>query len=182
MRRICAPFLLMIMGLLPLFAGAATREESLEYPVKAAFLTKFGEFVTWPEESFPGPDDPVAVCVMGPDPFGAHLDRIAETQTVGQRPITIRRMAPPDEASDCHILYLSTEREDAIHDMLRRLAGKPVLTVTDAANAGDARGVVHFVIRDNRVRFHIDSGTAARNGLTISSKLLSLALTVTKRG
>jgi hypothetical protein len=37
------------------------------------------------------------------------------------------------------------------------------------------------VIHDNRVRFEIDDAAAARNGLTISSKLLGLALSVKPR-
>jgi hypothetical protein len=52
-----------------------------------------------------------------------------------------------------------------------------VLTVTDAAPSG-VHGIVNFVLLDDRVRFEIDLGQAARNGIAISSKLLSLAVTV----
>jgi YfiR/HmsC-like len=39
-------------------------------------------------------------------------------------------------------------------------------------------GVVNFVLRDNRVRFEIDENAASEDGLTISSKLLQLAVRV----
>jgi hypothetical protein len=60
--------------------------------------------------------------------------------------------------------------------------GTSVLTVTDAARTPNARGIIHFVVQNDRVRFHIDERAAARNGLSISSKLLSLALSVRHRG
>ena len=56
-----------------------------------------------------------------------------------------------------------------------------MLTVTDAAVSRDEKGIVHFVIHDDRVRFEIDDRAAAENGLMISSKVLSLALSVTPR-
>jgi hypothetical protein len=50
-----------------------------------------------------------------------------------------------------------------------------VLTVTDDAH-GSSRGVVNFRVLDNRVRFEIDNAAAAHNGLTVSSRLLALAV------
>ncbi len=38
--------------------------------------------------------------------------------------------------------------------------------------------MIHFVIFEDRVRFHVDLGQASRSGVALSSKLLSLALTV----
>ena len=51
--------------------------------------------------------------------------------------------------------------------------------VTDGANAP---GMINFVLKDNRVRFIVDDDAAAQSGLTISSKLLSVALAVKPRG
>jgi len=53
-----------------------------------------------------------------------------------------------------------------------------VLTITDGVADPAARGMINFVIVDNRVRFEIDAGGARRAGLDISSKLLSLAVSV----
>jgi hypothetical protein len=50
-----------------------------------------------------------------------------------------------------------------------------LLTVTDARN-GVAGGMVHFVLRDGRVRFALDPRAARANGLTFSSKLQALAI------
>ena len=61
------------------------------------------------------------------------------------------------------------------------MRGSDVLTVTDGqADSGDV-GIINFVVRDSRVRFDIDDAAAASAGLTISSRLLNLALHVKPR-
>ena len=67
---------------------------------------------------------------------------------------------------------------DRIHDGMRQLSFRHL----PAARHGDAKGVVNFVIQDNRVRFEIDEDAAARTGIAISSKLLSLAVQPGPRG
>ena len=55
------------------------------------------------------------------------------------------------------------------------MRGSPILTVADNAASG---AIIRFVVQDNRVRFNVDAAAAAANRVTISSKLLGLALTV----
>ena len=60
-----APWLL--IGALSL-AQPAAADASLEYAVKAAYLTKFIPFITWPDGALPSPTAPVTICVAGDDP------------------------------------------------------------------------------------------------------------------
>ena len=59
---------------------------------------------------------------------------------------------------------------------LARVRGKPVLSITDAADERKPRGTINFVVVENRVRFEIDLDMAAEHRLTLSSKLASLAV------
>ena len=43
--------------------------ETVEYPVKLAFLYNFTKFVEWPSDSFRNPDAPLVICIVGNDPF-----------------------------------------------------------------------------------------------------------------
>lgn len=147
---------------------------SLEYPVKAAFLYKFGSYVDWPPSAFAGPRAPVVVCVVGHDPFGALLDRTVRDETINDRPVVVRRLRTAAPGAPCHIAYLGGSREQPAEAAAAALAGSPVLTVSDGA----AGSVVRFRIVNNRVRFEIDLGVAGAGGLTISSKLLNLAVAV----
>ena len=47
----------------------AESEPSLEYRVKAAFLLNFAKFVEWPAGETPASESPIAICVIGEDPF-----------------------------------------------------------------------------------------------------------------
>ena len=157
-------------------AGATADSRAMEYAVKAAYLYKFAPFVQWPPFAFASPSSPFELCILGQDPFGSELDREVSGQTVNNHPIQIVRLQHVDPGSGCHILYLGASHGQTAADALRAVRGEPILTVADA---GDAEGaIIHFVIKDDRVRFSIDTSAAAANRVALSSKLLSLALAV----
>jgi YfiR/HmsC-like len=149
----------------------ASADDTVEYAVKAAYLTKFIPFVTWPDAP---PNAPVVICVAGADPFGGKLEQSAAGAKLGERPMLVKKTPTPD--ATCQIAFLGTGADAA----LEALRGKPVMTVTDSSMK--AHGVISFLIADNHVRFDIDDALAAQDGLQISSKLLSLAHAVKPRG
>ena len=119
----------------------------------------------------PKGSDPFVLCVIGRDPFGAMLDDAARSQLIDGRRIVVRRLDSAAAADACHIVFLSGRTE------VVSSAARPILTVTDASNGG-TRGIINFVIADGRVRFFIDERSAAQRGLSISSRLLALAVGV----
>lgn len=148
--------------------ASAAQAQGLEYAVKAAFLTKFAAFVTWPPGVASGP---VRLCIVGDDPFGPAIESAAAGQVI------VRRLAAVDRGSGCQVLYVSGSSRQSVAQALQAVRGAPVLTVTDATRAGP-RGMIHFVVFQDRVRFHVDASQAAQGGLSISSKLLALGLSV----
>ncbi|MGZ4832671.1 MAG: YfiR family protein [Terriglobales bacterium] len=78
-----------------------------EYEVKAAFLLNFAKFVHWPEKS-----NEIRICVLGDDPFGTVLDRMASGMMIEGRPILLERMQQPNGARRCHIVFLSPSLRD----------------------------------------------------------------------
>lgn len=158
----------------------AQAEVSLEYAVKAAYIPKFIPFITWPDATFAAPDAPVTICVLGTDPFGGKLEQAAGELKSGDRAITVRYLPASDAAASCQVIFLGKADEPTAEETLEAAKGKPVVTVT---NSGlKAHGVISFVIEANHVRFDIDQAAAAQGGVTISSKLLSLARAVKPRG
>jgi hypothetical protein len=77
-------------------------------------------------------------------------------------------------ADSCQIAFIGGSHAAAL---LAALGNKPVLTVTDS-NSGPERGIIHFVVDAGRVRFFIDQSAATRRALSISSRLLALAIGV----
>lgn len=157
-------------------ATPAAAQASLEIAVKATDLYKFAAFVDWPAQAFSGPTDPAVLCVVGDDPFGPVLDQAVRGQKIGGRPIAVMRLDHVDRGPPCNILFAAPSRRQPPAEVLDKVRGQPVLTVTDEARDPAARGMIDFVLRDGRVRFRIDPRMAERSGLVISSKLLSLAV------
>ncbi|SFJ37102.1 protein of unknown function [Caulobacter sp. UNC279MFTsu5.1] len=165
---------LTVLGLT--LSWSAANAAPLEYQVKAAYLYKLVSFVDWPAGSLPAPGAPVNLCVVGDDPFGAALDQAAQNQQVDGRPLAVRRIATVSKSSGCQVLYIAGSKRQSVASALQLVKGSPSLTITEAS---EARGsIVQFVVKEGRVRFTIDLAAAAQNGLTISAKLLSLALSV----
>jgi hypothetical protein len=163
-------------------AGAATPEASVEYAVKAAYLYKFGEFVEWPAGSFETENSPATLCIVGDDPFGAALDKAVAGQRMANRAIAVKRLKQAEARSGCQVMYVSGKDSEALAKAIETVRGENVLTITDGAAGALPTGIINFVIANNRVRFEIDDGAAAANGLVISSKLLALASSVKPKG
>jgi hypothetical protein len=162
-------------------AAASAEDASLEAKVEATYLSKFGNYVEWPDSAFPSPASPFILCVAGEDRFGEALDQAADGQRVGQRSLVVRRLKTVAKESGCQILYVDGADVRTVTQALDAVRGAAVLTVTDVTAATTAGVIIRFVIKDSRVRLDIDDQAAAQGGLTISSKLLSLALSVRSR-
>ena len=145
--------------------------QPIDPAVKAAFLTKFPGYVTWPAQGQPAAGAPFTICLIGSDPFGKLAESAAQGQQVDGHAVQIRRYPNADAASDCQIAFVQA----ATGAGLQAFAGKAVLTVTDK---GSTEGMIHFEVSAGRVRFRIDEATAQKSGLAINSRLLAIALSV----
>jgi len=160
-------------------AGQAPADStSLELAVKATYLYKLAPFVSWPAQAVGGPTAPLVICVQGADPFGSLLDRAVDGQQTAGHRIAVVRLSLLSQDAHCQMLYIAPAAAPAAHEIEAAVQGAPVLTVTDSIGDASAKGMINFVIADNRVRFEIDDAAAKRSGLQVSSKLLSLAVSV----
>jgi hypothetical protein len=169
-----ALLLLLLAASVP--AGAEARS-NLEYQVKAAFLFNFAKFVEWPADAFDGPQDPVAICVLGKDPFGESLDSVVRGETVNGRRLVVRRPRNPVETRDCQIVFLARS-ERAYQDEVLSFVEGAILTVGEDDGFLTEGGIISFVLEQNRVRFEVNLAAAEAHRLKLSSKLLRLARSV----
>lgn len=151
------------------------QEVSATERLKAAFLSRFPQFVEWPTTAFAGRTS-LDVCVVEPNPFGTALQDLAGGERIGERPLRARRVAR-DGATGCHVLYVPAATPGR-RALIAELKGRPVLTVSDADGFLDDGGVVELRLIANRIRFHIDAAAAERAGLRLSAQLLRLAVSV----
>jgi hypothetical protein len=149
-----------------------------EYEVEAAYLSNFGKFIEWPAKVGTAPVESFNVCVLGADPFGAVLDGALKGDDVGGAPLAAKRVAAPDEALNCRILFVSASKDTQLKAILETLGTSRILTVSDMPGFTRRGGMIQFVVEGDRVRFEINLAAAQRAGLIMSSQLLKLAVAV----
>lgn len=166
-----------LWSLLP-FASAAALASPTEYDVKAAFLFNFAKFVTWPPDAFAGPNAPLVIGVLGENPFGNELARLAADLRIQGRPLRVKEATNAVQLRGCHVIFISDSERERLPQIVEALrqARSPTLTVGEADLFLRAGGMIRFMVEQHKVRFEIDPENAAAAGLVISSKLLSLGL------
>ena len=162
------------------FGWVARADISREYQVKAVFLYNFAQFTDWPSSVFAAADDPIVIGVLGSDPFGSFLDETVKGEVIKGRHIKVIRFKTVAEIQTCHILYIGQSEANRVERILDAVQKKPVLTVTDLDVAASRRIIIRFIAEHNRVRFQINLEAAKEAQLTLSSKLLRVAIIAEK--
>jgi hypothetical protein len=170
-RRRRALLALALLAAVPAF-GAAPGE--LERRVKAAFLFRFTEFVSWPDAAFARPDAPFTILVVGRDPVADELRQNTSGRMVQGRPVEVRRLAAGDPMPAAQMVFIADSEKERLRDWARAVP-RHALVVSESEGALAAGSVINFIIVDERVRFEISLESAEKRGLRMSSRLLAVA-------
>jgi hypothetical protein len=158
--------------------ASAQQAKPSEYQVKAAYVYNFGKFVKWPADAAANRSGGFTICVLGDDPFGTVLQSTLAGESLGGKPVTVKRVPTPQDAASCHILFLSSVQETKLKDVFAALGQAPVLTVSDIPEFSQRGGMIQFVLQGDRVRFEINRANAESDGLILTSDLLKVAVVV----
>lgn len=164
-----------MLALAAVLAAAPARAES-EYEVKAAYLYKVAGLVKWPASAFANPQAPLAIGVVGREPFAVISRTLRGLEPKpGARPIEVRLLAAGDSAGlqASHIVFVGgAERIAGIAAAVR---GRPVLTVGEVGEFARNGGMIGFVVREQRIKLQINNNAARQARLDIASDLLGIA-------
>jgi len=156
--------------------GRAQGTPPTEYQIKAAFIFNFARFVEWPAGAFAGTTSPLVIGILGENPFRNDLQRTIGDKTVDDHPLVIKELRSQAEATNCHILFISSSEKPRLPQILKVVNGTSVLTVGEMERFTETGGMINFVQEGSKIRFQINNEAATGAGLKISSKLLNLAL------
>lgn len=149
-----------------------------EYEVKATYLYNFSRFVEWPAQALQAQSDSFTICVLGDNPFGPALKATVAQETIAGKSVVAKQVPAPQDAMSCRVLFISSSEDKRLKEILTSLGTASVLTVSDLPNFAQRGGMVQFILEGNKVRFEVNSATAERAGLTLSSELLKVAVNV----
>lgn len=179
-----AVFLLCVSLLVPpasLIYAQPIPPPQFEQEVKASFIYTVAKFVDWPESAFAAPAAPMVFAILGDDPVGDALERVVEGKSVKGHPVAVLRAASLDDLAGCHVLIVGRSERARLPEILARLRGSYVLTVSESDHFAREGGVMGLLIDQNMVRFEVNVDAASRSRLEISSKILRLGRVVRDR-
>jgi hypothetical protein len=162
----------LILGCLA--APAIRAQAPDEFRIKAAFLTKFAHFASWPADAVATGKE-FRLCVLRPHRLGSWVQTLAADQHVEGRPVIVLEVTRTEDLDACHLLFLPGGANPAV---LREAATRPILTVGEDTDFLDRGGIIRLRPVGNHLRFDINATQADRVGLGLSAQLLRLAESV----
>jgi len=161
-----------------LFGARAAAEGAAvqEYAVKSALLFKLPQFVYRPEAER-GPA--FGMCVVGSNPFGGALEKLAQTPIDG-RPVKLMRIGGGSDAAECDFVFVARSEAAGLDALLRRLGNKSAVTVSDIEGFAKAGGMVELALggEGGAVNILINRRAAQRHNVEFNAQLLRLAKVV----
>lgn len=165
----------LVIFLISMLGGLATafgHADLKPHQVKAAYLYQISKFVFWPEELKKNADA-FHLCQLGADSYDGMLQKM-QGRKVFKKPIKVRQVSSLEMASTCHLLVISDPEKLKKKQLTDWLDTHSVLTVVDG-NEHASKGMVAFVIEQQRVRLHINLGLAEQAKLSFAANLLEVA-------
>ncbi|MDR7336026.1 YfiR family protein [Roseateles asaccharophilus] len=154
-------------GLAPV--GESAAEPASAETLKTEVIYRALMFVTWPAER-EAAGRGLRVCTLADGRMETALQSL-QGRPIRQLTIDVRRLARPEQAGDCQLIYLPTP----MPALKAALAGGAILVVSDAPAMLDHGAMINLQIEDGRIVFDVELDAARRAGLDISTKLLRLA-------
>jgi hypothetical protein len=165
-----------LLGFIAVASSAAFAARSdKEYRLKAAYVLSFASLIEWPSESFGDSEDPIVICAVTSSQTKSLLDTAYSGQMVGHRPVELRHISLSGMVSGCHIVLITAERGEQVHEFISSVIGKSILTIGDTYNFARSGGVIGFYRDGPNIRFEINLRAAERAKLRIASRLIQLA-------
>lgn len=169
-RYICT--LILVYGA---FFFSAQISPTREYQVKAVFLFNFSQFVEWPAHCFPSAQSPAVIGILGKDPFGKYLEETISGETINKHPLVLKRFDNVEDIANCHILFINITDKDKLEQIIQKLKGKNILTVSDTNDFSKLGGMVRLYTKNDKINIQVNLDETKSENLTVSSKLLKLA-------
>lgn len=168
MRRICFLIAFLFLANLSSFAQNAKYQSDIIY--------RLSQYVTWPES---GDSYKFVIGVVGTKGDYESFQKMAiDKGDFLSYPIEVRYYECTDAIDDCHLLYVSTECEIKIQQIVKKTKNDPILIVSGRAGYGKMGAVINFVDTEGKLKFELNQNQADKRKLQVSEKLRDLAIVI----
>jgi hypothetical protein len=164
----------LLAGLLTVLAPPAAVQAQISVGrLKSLFVERFTRFVEWPAGALPD-SAPFVVCIQGTSETAEDLSEFASSRKFKDRLCEVRRVRAGSDLGTCHLLYIAGSEAAQLTQVLSAVAGRPILTVSDATGFADKGVLINLFQENGLMNFEINLLAVKRTKLTFSSQLLRL--------
>ena len=159
-----------ILSVCIIFFCAKSLAQESNLQLKAQFIARFVQFIQWP----PPPAAEFVYCIAADETM---LKAFHQVKLVGanQQAFKILSINTPENAKDCHVLYLKSSDKAELQQWQERLLQAPILVISDNSEAFRQLAIIVLVSGPDKMSFRINKTLADSRGLVLSSQLLKLA-------
>ncbi|HQN15094.1 MAG TPA: YfiR/HmsC family protein [Bacteroidales bacterium] len=142
------------------------------YQAISAYIFNFAKNVTWEnEESI----DEFHFLVIGEDKkIIAELNRLSQTKTIREKPITISssKTLKEKDITHAHMIYVTQKHKDNIGIIHRMIEGKNILLVSDGCEDEDVIMINFYDSKEGTLNFEINKNNMARHYFTVMPDII----------
>ncbi|HKQ39005.1 MAG TPA: YfiR family protein [Verrucomicrobiae bacterium] len=168
-----APLLLLLLVSL---AGCVTTHATsdAELAIKTDALANLPRYVQWPDGAFVIDKTPLMLGVYGHSDIHKTLLATVDGKVINGRRVMVRRFHWP-QVPNCHVLFIAQSERYRVPWIMKKVEHSTTLTVSEFDDFLTLGGILRMSVKDDKVRFHVNTTTAKDVGLHFSSKFLSVA-------
>jgi hypothetical protein len=143
--------------------------------IKVIFIYNFTKYIEWPSTYKKGD---FVIGVLGNTSLLPDLETLARTKTIGTQKCVVKTFLAVKDIEKCHIIFIPIEKSDELESVLKKIKGMSTLVVTEKAGLARKGSVINFINVENKQKFELNKANASKNGLVVSSNLMSLGIAI----
>lgn len=145
-----------------------------EYQIKARYLSVLPEYIQWPSGRAKAPRL-LVIGVIGESPFENHLDDLFSPGKPQSKKGKVLYLPNLQGLEACDVLFIPESESDRLFEVLRKVKGRPVLTIGDSPDFARRGVMVNLVLDRDRVSLEVNLTSLRNSGLEVSGHILKNA-------
>jgi len=153
--------------------GFAKEPSSVE-KIKAVYLYRIFQFVTWPGDSPKNTITKRTICVFESSEVTKTIRSLSKSKMY-QPDVQVSLIDDVKKISHCHMLYIEGVFAGNLDNIFDALKKSPVLVISDNEKIFKHGGMIEFFTIDNKLKLNINLTRIKAVNISVSAKLLRLA-------
>lgn len=146
--------------------------KSQDEKFKALYLYNITKFIEWPTQA-----GPFIIKVLGESPVSTIYKAEFGQRTVNAQSVEIISSGSVAELNNAQIIYIPASHSASIPAVIAKVAGRPVLVITDLPGSTSKGASISFV-SNGKLNIQISRRNIESHGLKVNTQLIELGIDV----